>query len=515
MVYPYVMLFRHATALICGVLLVPAVALGQSGSEPNKGEPGTEPERGEVLNGEVIEERDGVRYIAVESPIEHLEAPCAEGDGAKCLEAGHLWYSGGIPDEKPNHPRASNLFQAACAFGEVDGCLMAARMYLRMEAGMQLMAPDMTPSADLGSAAENFRFACEAGRRDACGMLGDMYVNPAAKAPEGALFRGIEQDYFYAAQAYQDGCNAAAYIDPRDVRPDGAVHGPSCARLGELHERGAGVQLSPKFAAEYYDRACRAGLTVVCEKSDSISQALADGTYVHPDQATRERREDPGPRGDGHLGRLKPDTERFKDDSLGIEDRKKEDGVRFDLVGMMGSRWFYGPPRTLGGIKWKAGLTVWVKLIGFSFETGFNTDRLFLVDERFYARYSHALVVKGTFPLPIKLPIPAVLGIGVGAGPMIGNMRYQSTKFFLTYGAREHIQLWISSSQRRGPRQWGAIRFEQQQNWLTLDERLEHSSQVLFLFGFTFGGVSPEYSRGGGRPKESITDRDEPRPNWD
>jgi hypothetical protein len=495
-------------------LLVPAAALAQDGA----GAPPDEetPERGETIDGEVVDTVDGVKIIAVESPIEDLEAPCAEGDGPKCFEAGQLWYSGAIPGvDKPNHPRAVNLFQAACAFGVVDGCLAAARMYLRMEAGMQLMAPDMTPSADLGAAAENLRFACEAGRRDACGLMGDLYVNPAAKAPEGAQFRNIEQDYFYAAQAYQDGCNAAAFLDPRDVRPDGTVDARSCARLGELHELGAGVQLSPKFAAEYYERACRAGLTTICEKADSIKAALADGTYVSPGDQGRADREDPGPRGSGHLGRLNPDTERFKDDTTGIEDRKKEAGVRLDLVGMLGSRWFYGPPRTLGGVKWKAGLTIWVKLIGFSLETGFNTDRLFLVDERYYARYAHAFVIKGTFPLPIKLPIPAVVGLGVGAGPMLGHMRYQTTKFFLAYGAREHIQLWISTSQRRGPRQWGAIRFEQQQAWLTLDQRLEHSSQILFLFGFTFGGVAPEYPRGGGRVKEPITGRDDPRPNWD
>jgi len=502
---------RSVSSLIFGLLLLPALCFAQSDEDPSKA-----PERAETMEGDVVEERDGVKIIALDSPIEHLEGPCAEGDGAKCLEAGYLWYRGEVPgEENPNHPRAANLFQAACAFSQVDGCMMAARMYLQMEAGMQLIAPEMTPSADFGAAADNLRFACEAGRRDACGMMGDLYVNPAAKAPAGAQFRGIEQDYFYASQAYTDGCNASKYIDPRDVRPDGSVDARSCARLGELHERGSGVQLSPTFAAEYYERACRAGLTAICEKADSIKKALADGTYMTPGDAARGEREDPGVRGSGHLGRLKPDTDRFIDDTTGIEDRKAEAGVRFELVGMLGSRWFYGPPKTLGGIKWKAGLTVWVKLIGFSLETGFNTDRLFLVDERYYARYAHAFVVKGTFPLPIKLKIPAVLGIGIGAGPMLGHMRYQTSKFFLTYGAKEHIQLWISTPQRRGPRQWGAIRFEQQQAWLTLDQRLEHSSQILFLFGFTFGGVAPEYPRGGGRLKDKITGREEPRPNWD
>ncbi len=491
------------------LLLLPTFALGQT-EKQKKGQ-------GETIEGEVVDKKDdGTLIIAVESPIEELEAPCAEGDGQKCLEAGLLWYRGQVPgqDGRPNHPRASNLFQAACAFQVVDGCLLSAQMFLKMEAGMQLIAPDMTPSADLGAAADALKFACESGRRDACRLMGDLYVNPQAKAPEGGTFRNIEQDFFYAAQAYQDGCNASAYPDPRDVRPDSDVDAIACARIGELHEQGGGVQLSPKMAAENYDRACRAGLTEICEKADAVAKAIADGTYVSPGDRMRAEREDPGPRGSGHLASINPDTERFKDDSTGIEDRKKEDGVRLDLVGMLGSRWYYGPPETLGGIKWKAGLTLWVKLIGFGFETGFNTDRLFLVSERAFARYAHSLLVKGTFPVPINLPIPAVMGLGIGAGPTIGHQRLRDTPFWLVYGAREYIQVWISTAQRRGPRQWGAFRFEQQQTYLTNGQRWEHSSQILFLFGFTFGGVAPEYPRGGGRVKEKITDRDEPRPNW-
>ncbi|MCO4773373.1 MAG: sel1 repeat family protein [Deltaproteobacteria bacterium] len=522
----------RALALLCCLLFVPTLAVAQSdgGSEESEeekdarkaekdaGQGGQAEGRGETIEGDVVGEKDdGTLIIAVESPIEELEGPCAEGDGDKCYEAGMLWYRGQVPgqDGRPNYNRAANLLQAACAFRNVDGCMAVARMYLDMQTGMRLIAPEGTPSVDLGGAAEALRFACEAGRFDACGLMGDIYVNPASKVAEGALFHNIKQDFFYAAQSYQGGCNADDYPDPRDVRPDGSVDARSCARLGELHEQGAGVMLSPKLAAEHYERACRAGLTAICEKADGIKQAIADGTYVSPGERVRQEREDPGSRGDGHLASIKPDTERFKDDSLGIEDRKKEDGVRLDIVGMLGSRWFYGPPRTLGGIKWKGGFTVWVKLIGFGLETGFNTDRLFLVDERYFARYAHAFMVKGTFPIPIRLPIPAVVGLGIGAGPTIGHQRWQDTPFWLVYGAREYVQVWISTAQRRGPRQWGAFRFEQQQTWLTNDSRLEHSSQILFLFGFTFGGVAPEYPRGGGRPKDEITGRTEPRPNWD
>jgi hypothetical protein len=446
-------------------------------------------------------------------PLEHLEAPCAAGDGAKCLEAANAWYFGQGVD-KSNHLRAVNLYQAACAFEAVQGCLRAAQMYLSLEAGMQLVMPEGTPSADLDAAAQQLRFACELGDLPACGRLGDMFVNPAAVLPDGAQYRGIEQDYFYAAQAYQSGCNEAGVPEASDVRPDGKVDARSCARLGELHERGAGVMRSAEFAANLFDRACRAGASAWCAKADEVRQAVADGTWVHPDQEARAEHRETAARGDGHLGSISPDTERFKDPALGIGDRKREAGVRLDMVGMMGSRWFYGPPKTLGGVNFKAGLTVWVKLIGFGFETGFNTDRLFFPSGRYYARYTHALVVKGIFPLPIKLPIPASLALSVGAGPLLGHQRFETVPFFLFYGAREHVQIQISTPQRRGPRQWGAFRFEQQQTWLSVEQRTEHSSQVMFLFGFTFGGVAPEYPGGKGRTKEDITDRDTPRPNW-
>ena len=451
----------------------------------------------------------------VESPLEHLEAPCAEGDGAKCLEAGLAWHTGQIPDGSPaNHPKAVNFFQAACAFGVVEGCLRAAKMYLDREAGVLVIMPAGTAEADLGAAAEQLKFACDLGHVASCGRMGDIYVNPTG-AMEGA-FRGVEQDYFYAAQAYGFGCNERYVPDAADVRPDGRVDARSCARLGELHERGAGVMRNGKLALNYYDRACRAGAAAWCAKADAIKQALADGTWTHPDQATREDRPDPGRRGDGHLGSIRPDTERFEDPALGIDDRKREAGVRLDFAGMIGSRWFYGPPRTLGGINFKAGLTVWAKLIGFGLESGFNTDRLFVPSGRYYARYTHAFVVKGIFPLPVKLPLPAMLALGVGAGPLFGHQRFEEVPFFPFVGAREHIQIVISSPQRRGARQWGAFRVEQQQTWLGAVQRLEHSTQIMFLFGFTAGGVAPEYPNGKGRVKEDdITNRDAPRPNWD
>ena len=481
-------------ALVCW----PATLMGQQGED--------HPDRKKDV--------DAAEELApVVSQLEHLEAPCAAGDGPKCLEAGNAWYTGEGVD-KPNHILAVNLYQAACAFSVVDGCLRAAKMFIALEAGMRLVMPEGTPSADLDAAASQLRFACELGDLTACGRMGELYVNPAALLPEGTRFHGLEQDYFYAAQAYQSGCNERQVPNAVDVRPDGKVDARSCARLGELHERGAGVMRSAELAVTMYDRACRAGASAWCSRADALRQAVADGTWVHPDQKERSEHRVASARGDGHLGSISPDTERFKDPALGIDDRKHEAGVRFDMVGMIGTRWFYAPPRTLGGINFKAGLTLWVKLIGLGFETGFNTDRLFFVPGRYYARYTHALVVKGIFPLPVRLPIPAVLAIGVGAGPLLGHQRFETVPFFLIYGAREHVQIVISTPQRRGPRQWGAFRVEQQQTWLSVDKRTEHSSQVMFLFGFTFGGVAPEYPGGKGRVKDDITDRDSPRPNW-
>jgi hypothetical protein len=57
----------------------------------------------------------------------------------------------------------------------------------------------------------------------------------------------------------------------------------------------------------------------------------------------------------------------------------------------------------------------------------------------------------------------------------------------------ERIELRLSSPQRQGPRQWGGIRFEQQQSWIQYTHGgVEHASQFMAVFGFTFGGVGPE-----------------------
>ena len=59
------------------------------------------------------------------------------------------------------------------------------------------------------------------------------------------------------------------------------------------------------------------------------------------------------------------------------------------------------------------------------------------------------------------------------------------------------LQLVIVTLHSQGARQWGAVRFEQQQSWhaQTIDGP-EHASQIVLVFGFTFGGWGPTFRQG-------------------
>ena len=95
----------------------------------------------------------------------------------------------------------------------------------------------------------------------------------------------------------------------------------------------------------------------------------------------------------------------------------------------------------------------------------------------------------------IKVPWGAVMRIGVGSGLTFGSVKYHPAPYVFSFGARQYIQIEIGSGQTSGPRQWGAIRIEQQQTWHKDGGALpEHSTQLVLIAGFPFAGKGPDWT---------------------
>ena len=140
--------------------------------------------------------------------------------------------------------------------------------------------------------------------------------------------------------------------------------------------------------------------------------------------------------------------------------------------------------------------------IGIALETGFMTDKFAAVSRRTYMRFQHALGVKVAVQLPLSLPYDARMHVVAGGGGTLGSLKLHPADFVVAYGFREHVQLVLSTNQQSGPRQWGALRVEQQQTWHRGSGAApEHSTQVVLVAGFTFGGKAPDW-----RPKTHAGD---------
>jgi len=510
----------------CAGLLAAPLAHSQEGDGPqgpgeSQGEEGGEGEEGEDDGPEAAEDKP---YVILDSPFEALERACVEKrDGEACLKAGWGWKQGsGIP--KPDLFQAHHLFEAGCVFGNAAACVAMGRMYLSMEAGMQLELPKGTVSLDFGAASDAFASACRLGLLQACGIWGDINTEPKAMLPNPETkVRNIKRDLVQAVQAWTLGCNEANVPNAAGIPGDPPrADTRSCVRLAEFHERGVGgFGQSTDRAADYYERACMAGDSAdYCKKAALLRASPAPEdeaesnsgspttessqapTAETPTPETTDKR--PASQRTAQPRRPKPKVNRFDDPGTGIEEEKPVKPIRIEFELALGARWTYGP-LGMGGIKMRAGMNLWFWLFGIGLETGFNTDKLFQVEERFYSRYMHTLSAKIAIPLPFVLAIPARLYVVAGAGPTLGSLALAGDGRLFTWGAREMVQLVIATLQSEGARQWGAVRFEQQQSWhaQTLDGP-EHASQVVLVFGFTFGGWGPSFRRGEQSPPTQI-----------
>jgi len=472
------------------LLTLPAVASAQEGEGHREGD-GPPEDEGPVgkPEDEPLMTEDG-RLIEIEdSPFEALELACIEEqDGAACFKAGQGWFVGeGL--EKPNLTQAVNLWQAGCTFGDANSCLGAGTLFKEGRVGIRLGKESGQVSIDLGSAEQLYRRGCEAGLLVACGLAGELLMAPRAHVPVGATFHDFQEDLFSGRQSFEVGCAALSDAAPVWQERDGR----SCARLGQMWEEGHGVRRNRKLATEYWDLACAA------EDGTGKSCTEAQRIRALPEEAVPDE-----PRTSVQPRRPRPKIDRFRDPDVGINGRTSEDhSRRFDLEGGVGARLRYtdrsavigSDPGTLVLFKMRAGIALWFNVVGIGMETAFSTDKCAAVQFRLITRFQHSLSIKTAIPIPIQLPWNAVMRVGFGGGSTLGSVKYHPAPYVFSYGAREYVQLEIGSGQTSGPRQWWALRVEQQQTWHKGGGPApEHSTQLVLLAGFTFAGKGPDWT---------------------
>jgi TPR repeat protein len=481
--------------------LVPTSALAQSkrgddgggGDDPDpSGKPGEQPD-----------------FKVLESPFQALEDKCVlEGHGLSCFRAGRKWREG-TADVKPDREQAANLLSAGCRFGNADACVMAGDMYLRLEAGLRLLT-DGTVQVNVGEAAYYHRSACEKGRLKSCGLWGDMMYDPRSLLPSpDAEHYNLDADLLMARQAWADGCNEGDIEGSLPLPPEGSflhVDLRSCARMATLWSgAGTGNRKDPARRLYYLQRACRIeGGDAYCEQAEEAAKTAADADGAEPAPLPDR----PSSGRDLNAGVNEPDARRFEAQEMGITSREAGDKPhRFEFELGIGARMVYPTtvvPLGAGGVKWRLGFNFWFHLFGFSIEGGVLTNDPFNEQYRTYTRMMHTLSFKMALPLDVRLPIRARAWFVLGVGPTVGALQLQQQAFELTYGVREMIQFVLSSDQERGPRQWGAIRVEQQQSWWeTGGAEIEHSTQVVFILGFTAGGWGPSWRKYASEKKDA------------
>jgi hypothetical protein len=266
--------------------------------------------------------------------------------------------------------------------------------------------------------------------------------------------------------------------------------------MGEFFARGITMRPIVSKGAEYMELACLIDDSdAICDRAEALRESAQEEEARKRDRKGTSFDDDfvrtTTGRGTGAQAATKPPVRRFDDDSVGLQE--KESIVRFEFELPIGVRWVYGPTTeplfTVGfALDW------WFALVGIAVDFTYSTDDLLRPAVRDYGRIQLAILGKVAIPLPLRLTIPARLILVPGVGGQFGNRTLAGSETpALQGGLVERIELRLSSPQRQGPRQWGGIRFEQQQSWIQYTHGgVEHASQFMAVFGFTFGGVGPE-----------------------
>jgi len=143
-----------------------------------------------------------------------LGTACKQGEVAACMEVGEMHLVG--PEALRSEDKALMFFQDACRAGGTKGCERVATTYEKR---------------------------CEAGDRDLCVQLADMYARG---------IEGVEKNPNRAVVLYQKGC------------ADGSMK--ACTELGTIYETGAGATKNEAKALELFEHACTNEFEIACGK---------------------------------------------------------------------------------------------------------------------------------------------------------------------------------------------------------------------------------------------------------
>lgn len=143
-----------------------------------------------------------------------LGTACKQGEVAACMEVGEMHLVG--PEALRSEDKALMFFQDACRAGGTRGCERVATTYEKR---------------------------CEAGDRDLCVQLADMYARG---------IDGVEKNPNRSVVLYQKGCT------------DGSMK--ACTELGIIYETGNGATKNEAKAQELFEHACTNEFEVACAR---------------------------------------------------------------------------------------------------------------------------------------------------------------------------------------------------------------------------------------------------------
>lgn len=217
---------------------------------------------GDKYHGGYVVERDAAKAA------QYFRKGCEAGDSVSCVRLGDMYRKGdGVVR---NVEEAARLYRQSCERGK-GGCLClselckthtgigpdteeAARFYLKACEG-QLEPGTSLTSCEEAVKRDQIRKACEAGDAERCFDLGERYylADPGDR----------HSNPFYI----HDNAEAAWFFR---LACAGGVS-DSCFRLGQMHQKGIGVEKSLSEAARFYREACEAGSKYSCRALDGLA----------------------------------------------------------------------------------------------------------------------------------------------------------------------------------------------------------------------------------------------------